>query len=93
MPLESQPEKFYAKLGSTISLPCFADNPSKSFRLWSLKSFYLLDGVPSILWSKLVSEAESRHCFLLLDMSYVCSTISPIAVGEILVYPQVGCSA
>ena len=25
----SQPEKFDAKLGSTISLPCFADKPSK----------------------------------------------------------------
>ena len=29
----SQPEKFDAKLGSTISLPCFADKPSKCYLL------------------------------------------------------------
>jgi len=67
----SQPEKFDAKLGSTISLPCFADKPN---------------GAP-IMWSKLGSQADvgfSRHCKVLDKSHHVCSIVRLIAVGEML---------
>ena len=65
------------------------------FRLWSLKSYYLLDGAP-IIWVKLGSEGDvgfSRYCKVSDKSRRVCSIVRHIAVGEMLMDYQVGCSA